>query len=327
MLVSGEVYPELGESVAESLGLQLAPIEFKRHPNGELYVRYEDSVRGKDVFIIQAHATHNGLTAEEAVNQHRYLVRAAFGSDARSIAVIAPYLAHSRGDRKARGREVVPIADVIEGFEIAQANRMISVDLHSPQTQTIFRGGPFDHLTAQPLLRHRIRQDITPETQDEYVVVAPDAGAVKNNNYHSRELDLDIVYMNKERERENSTQLIADARLIGGVANKRCVIFDDMIDGGGTIVAAAERLKESGAKEISVAATHPVLSGSAVERLDDSPIDTIYLADTLPIEAAKEILKDRLQIVRVGPMIGRAIFEILTPDGSISSLFHDQNHM
>ena len=250
--VDGYVSPRGIAFAAQTLGLTTAEVsavatfytQFKRHPNGELYVRYEDSVRGNDVFIIQTHANHNGLTIEESISQHRYLARAAFQSDARNITVIAPYLGHSRGDRKSRGREVVPVVDVIEGFEAAKANRIMSVDLHSPQTQSIFRGGSFDHLTAQPLLRQQLRQRITPDNRDEFVVVSPDAGAVKNNNYHSRELGLDIIYMNKERNREDSTQLIEDARLVGGVVSKRCIIFDDMIDGAGTIVAAAHRLQE-----------------------------------------------------------------------------------
>ena len=330
VLASGRAHPELAESIADSLKLDLAPMELKHHSNGELYVRYEESVRQKDVFIIQSHATNNGLRTEESINEQRYMARAAFGAGARSITIVAPYLGHGRGDRKARGREVIPIADVIEGFEMAKANRIMTVDMHSPQSQAIFRGGSFDHLIAQPLLRQDLRRDYEGTLNpDQCIVVAPDEGSVKNTRHHARKLELPRIYLDKERDKSDSTQLMTDnaATYLGEVAGKTCLMFDDMIDTGGTLVTQAVRLKEAEASEVIVLATHGVFSGKARENLANEGIDRIYVTDTLPTKEAEAALGDKLRVVSVGPMIGRAIYENLIPGGSISALYEDANHM
>lgn len=330
VLASGRAHPDLATSIAGSLKLDLADMELKHHSNGELYVRYEDSVRQKDVFIIQSHATNNGMTTEESISEQRYMARAASGAGARSVTVVAPYLAHGRGDRKARGREVIPIADVIEGFEMAKVMRIMTVDMHSPQSQAIFRGGSFDHLIAQPLLRQDLRRDYEGSLNPEQcIVVGPDEGSVKNTRHHARKLELPRIYLDKERDKLDSTQLLTDdtTTYLGEVAGKTCLMFDDMIDTGGTLSTQAERLKDADAKEVIVLATHGVFSGNAMENLASEGIDRIYVTDTLPTKAAEAELEDKLRIVSVGPMIGRAIYENLIPGGSISALYEDANHM
>lgn len=330
IIASGGVNPELGESVADSLGLDLARIDLRRHANDELYVRFEESVRGKDVFVVQSHSTSGEYRLEEAVNEHLFMVSAAAKSSANAVHVIAPYLAHSRGDRKSKGREVVPAPLLIQFFESAGASTMMSIDVHSQQTTEHFRGGTYDHLTAQPELRRAVSQTLGSTAMSNCVVVSPDSGAVKNNNRHAEELsimtgeDIDTIFMGKERARDDSTQL-KRAKRVEGVKGKVCLTFDDMIDGGSTMVSAAEILKSSGAKEVYVAATHPILSGEAIDKLMNSEIDKVFLTDTLPIEKAKEEMKERLEVVRIGPLIGRAIYENMT-GGSISKLFEDQNH-
>lgn len=331
VLASGGANPDLADSIADSLGIEVADVELKRHANDELYARYNESVRGKDVFIVQSHASANGYKIEESVNEHFYLINAAAGSSAKSVTAIAPYLAHSRGDRKSKGREVVPAPLLIQFYEAAGVDTMMSVDVHSAQTTEHFRAGAYDHLTAQPELRHAVSEYLGKEALSKCVVVAPDAGAVKNNNRHAEELsdseeglDIEVIFMGKERAREDSTQL-QRGKEVSGVEDKICLTFDDMIDGGGTMVSAAEILKNSGAEKVYVGATHPVFSGQATEKLMRSEIDKVFVTDTLPVSEAQKEMGEKLQIVRVGSLIGRAIYENVT-GGSISKLFQDQNH-
>lgn len=330
VLASGGVNPELADSIAVSLGIDVVQLNLKRHANDELYARFENSVRGKDVVVVQSHATHGEYRLEEALNEHLYLARAAAKSSAKTVQIVAPYLAHSRGDRKSKGREVVTAPLVIEFFEAAGATSMMSVDIHSPQTPEHFRGGPYDHLTAQPELREAVVKHLG-SSISECVVISPDSGAVKNSKRHAKELSgltgtrIRARDMDKEHDDDDSTVLLRDDETITGVEGKICLTFDDMIDGGGTMVSAAEILKKSGAKEVYVAATHPIFSGDAVEKLTNSVIDKVFVTDTLPVESAKEKMGERLEVVRIGPLIGRAIYENMT-GGSISKLFADQNH-
>ena len=228
VLVSGGVNPELGESIAESLGVELAEVELKRHPNDELYARYENSVRGKSVFVVQSHATYGAYKLQEAVEEHLFMVSAAMDSSAKSVTAIAPYLAYSRGDRKSKGREIVPAPLLIQFFEVAGATTMMSLDVHSQQTTEHFRAGSYDHLTAQPELRRAIAQRLGSSVLNS-TVVAPDAGSVKNNNRHAEELsktydtDIEVIFMGKERAREDSTILTRGKKTVQGVDGKVCL--------------------------------------------------------------------------------------------------------
>jgi len=332
VLASGEVNIELAQSIAGAIDIELADIEFKRHPNGELYNRFEDSVREKDVYVIQSHAGANGLSVEEAISQHYYLVSAASDGAARRITVIAPYLGHSRGDRKSQGREVVPAPLVIENFENAGRKsqfRMMSLDLHAPQTAQHLRTGAYEHLTAHPDLRRAVKEEIGKEAIKDCVTVAPDAGAMKMNNRHAEELtreekiDVPAIFMGKERM-EGSDGVSRTQQKLGGIDGKICLTFDDMIDGGSTVVSAAKILKDSGASKVYVAATHAIFSGDATEKLLDSDIDKVFVTDTVPIEKAKSEMGNRLEVVRVGPLIGAAIYQLVI-GGSISKIFRQQN--
>lgn len=341
VIASGGVNPDLAESVAETLGVELADVKLKRHPNDELYVRYNDSVRGKDVFVLQSHASiergfegeegYRKYTAEEAMMEHAFLADAASKAASKSVTVIAPYLIHSRGDRKSRGRELVPAPLIVKFFEAAGVQAMMSLDLHSPQTAEHFRKGTYDHLTAQPELRQAVSGYLGKEALKGCIIVAPDAGAMKNNERHGEEfnqdhnLNLDVVFIPKNRSKEDSSHILRNTKSIEGVENKICITFDDLIDSGNTLIGAADKLKESGATAVYVAATHPVLSGRAAEKLADSAIDKVFVTDTLPVRKAKNEMGDKLEVVPIGPLIGSAIYEIVT-DGSISKIFRDQNH-
>lgn len=330
VLASGGVNPELANRVAEAIGVETAQVKLKRHANDELDVRFEETVRGKDVYVIQSHASTDDYKISEAVIEHLWLCSAAVGASAQSVTAIAPYLAHSRGDRKSEGREVVPAPQLIRFFEATDVSAMMSIDLHSPQTVEHLRTGPYEHLTAQPELRRAVKAYIGAEAVANCVVVAPDAGAMKNNNRHAQELsyeegvDVQAIFMGKERARHDTTQL---SRLptVQGVEGKTCLIFDDMIDGGGTMITAAETLKRSKADQVFVAATHPIFSNNAPDKLLNSEIDKVFVTDTLPVNDAKEIMGDRLEVVRIGPLIGAAIYQIVV-NGSISKIFQQQNY-
>lgn len=324
-LASGYVHPELAAATASELGIVPGNVEHRKHPNSELYARYVDSVRGKHVIIMQTHAATDGGSVNDALQEQLLLIDAARTSSASEITVVCPYLGYSRQDRKARGREPVSARVVINQLGHTGANRIVAVDLHSPQTQAIF-SGPFDHLTAQPLLRGAIRTLIDESNKDAYVVAAPDSGSTKMTAYHSERLDVDIVYMKKRRDKGRSGAVSRANRIIPEARDRVCFMFDDMLDTAGTLVSAADNLHDSGAREIYAVATHGVFSGPAFERLADAPINRIYVTDTFPLDDAREALGDRLEVVSVAPMIGRALREIIT-DGSVSRIFADQNHM
>lgn len=332
VIAGGGVYPELTHEVAHELGQKAAIIETKRHGNDELYVRFQDSVRGKDVFIFQAHCSANGYTTEEAINEHQYLVNAASGASARSVMAVAPYLGHSRGDRKSRGREVTPADYIVQCFEVAGQKtkfNMMSVDLHSPPVAQSLRTGNYEHLTAQPEIREAVVNYLGERVKD-CVVVGPDAGSMKNNRRHAKELReetervIPVIYMDKDRPPEDSSMVVR-SEVVQGVEGKICITFDDMIDGGNTIVSAAEALMDSGAESVIVGATHPIFSKQAVERLKDSSIEAVFVTDSHPLERAKSVMEDKLHVVKLAPLLGRAVYEIAT-DGSLSELFNDQNH-
>jgi ribose-phosphate pyrophosphokinase len=347
VLASGGVNPELAETVASSLGVELTEVTRKRHGNGERYVRFDESVRGKDVFIIQSHATierddpNKTYTIEEALNEHLYMVSAAAGSSARSVMAIAPYLIHSRGDRKSKGREVVPGPLVIQFFEVAGMKTrfgMMSIDPHSQQTPEHLRSGPYDSLTAQPELRRAVVEDIGLAAMHNSVIVAPDAGAMKRSVRHAREItkllrlrtenpeiNIRALFMDKQRGNVD-TSVIERGQEFTGVEGKICVSFDDLIGTGNTAATEAKDLKNAGAAAIYLAATHATFTPETVETLMNSEINKVILSDTLPIEEVVKEMGDRLIVVKTGQLIGRGIYENVV-GGSITKMFDDQNHL
>lgn len=323
-LVSGFAHQGLAKDIAAQLGLELGEIEDKIHPNGEIYSRFKESVRGKHVFIIQSHVATNTTTINDAIMEQALLIDAARSSSAAEITVICPHLAYMRQDRKSRGREPIGSRVLIDLLATSGADRIVAIDIHAPQAQAIFRG-PFDHLTAQRALEVAIKAELGGYNNDECVVVAPDAGAAKLAQSHSRHLDMDILHMAKQRSRGDSQKIQRDEN-VPEANGKVCLVFDDMIDTAGTLVSAIEALKNSGAKAVYVGASHGIFSGPALDRLKDAPIDKLFVTDTFPQEHAKEVLGDKLGIVSVAPIIGQAIHQIATA-GSISALFDDENHM
>ena len=309
-VVSGRSHPALSQAIADHLGVELGGANLREFANGEIHCRYEGSIRGSDVFIIQ---THCGPVNETLMEQ---MIDAAKRASAKRITAVCPYYGYSRQDRKATGREPITAKLVADMFQAAGADRVVSVDLHSGQIQGFF-DVPFDHLTAAPVLEDYLRQNVG----SDIVVVAPDAGRVKVAERYAQHLGCDLALVHKTRPRGTANQVEA-RHVVGDVDGRHCVLIDDMIDTAGTICAAAELLQASGAKEIWAMATHAVLSDPATERLAAAPFSRVVVTDTLPVKAASALPK--LEILSVANIIGDAI-DAVFEDTSVSEIFGGEN--
>ncbi len=321
-IVSGGVYPELAEAIAKELEQKLLSTELKRFANGERYVRYEESVRQKNLFIIQSFSEVNGYSLNDAFMELLLLVDAARRASANEITAVLPILPYARQDRKARNREPISTSVILRTLENIGVDRIITVDLHSAQTQAIFNR-PFDHLIASPIISKTLRK-LTAKNKSSYILVSPDAGRAKETESYADELGLDYVHLPKTRDRQNSSHINRPAK-ITGVQDKRCIIIDDMIDTGGTLITAANTLKDSGAKDIIVATTHGILSNNAAERFDKSPISKLYIIDTISQKQNKAILKDKLEIMPIAPLMAKAIKRIALGE-SLDFMFNGKNN-
>lgn len=314
-LLSGRAHPELSDEVAAVLGEPMIDANLAEFANGEIYCRFEESIRGGDVFIMQTHAANNGLSVNDAIMEHLIMVDAAERASAKRTTAVAPFFGYARQDRKASGREPITAKLVSDQFAAAGTSRLISVDLHSNQIQGFFNG-PWDHLVAMPVLCGAMA-----EYGDDLVVVSPDAGRVKVAERYANRLgaDLAIVHKRRIKDRHNAVE----ARdVVGEVAGRTCILIDDMIDTGGTIVAAAEQLAERNAKSVIAATTHGVFSGPAVDRLKNSVIEKIIVTNTLPLPAEKRI--DKLEVVSIAPTIATAIKAVFQ-EASVSEIFGGAN--
>ena len=310
VLAGGRAHPELAETVATDMGIELLPTTAYTFANGELYVRFGESVRGADAFIIQSHAA----PINEAIMEQLIMVDAMKRASAKRVTVIMPCYGYARQDKKHKGREPISARLMADLFKTAGADRIMSVDLHTSQIQGFF-DGPVDHLWAMPLLAQYVRSRVAP---DNLTIVSPDAGRVRLADQWSDHLGAPLAIIHKRRDPSVPNQVKVH-ELVGDVKGRTCVLVDDMIDTGGTIVQAAEALFENGAANVIVASTHGLLSGPAVERLRDSGISEVVVTDTLPIPDEKRW--DGLTVLSIAPLIARAIHEVFE-DGSVTSLFN-----
>jgi ribose-phosphate pyrophosphokinase len=312
-LVSGRAHQGLAEEVAALLGTTLVPTTAYDFANGETFVRFEESVRGVDAFVIQAHpAPINHWLMEQLL-----MVDALKRASAKRITVVAPFFPYARQDKKHKGREPISARLVTDLYKAAGANRVMSVDLHSPQIQGFF-DGPVDHLWALPMLADFVKDKWGNE---ELTVVSPDSGRVRVADIWADRLGAPLAIIHKRRD-PNVPNQVSVHELVGEVEGRTCVLVDDMIDTGGTIVAAAKALKENGAKRVIVAATHAVFSHPAVERLSDESVDAVVVTNTLPITPDKEF--DSLTVLSIAPLIAKAITAVFGDD-SVTSLFPGQS--
>jgi ribose-phosphate pyrophosphokinase len=315
-LVSGRANLPLAQDIAGHLGVKLGEANLSNFANGEIHCRYGESVRGKDVFIVQSHGAVNDKSLNDALFEHLIMVDAAKRASAKSITAVMPFFGYARQDRKAEGREPITAKLVANMFEAAGADRLMSVDLHSGQIQG-FSDAPFDHLVAMPVLVDYIAKNC----DDDLVVVSPDAGRVKVGERYANALHADLAIVHKRRVRGAKNQVEAK-EVVGQVDGRTCVLIDDMIDTGGTIVAAAEQLKERGAREVYAAATHGVLSGPAIDRLKNSVITKLVVTDTLPLPADKQI--DKIEVLSIAEIIADAI-DAVFEETSVSEIFGGAN--
>jgi len=310
MLFSGRAYPALAEEIATELGVTVTPTSAYDFANGEIYVRYEESVRGCDAFVIESHAA----PINTWIMEHLIMVDALKRASAKRTTVVAPFYGYSRQDKKHRGREPISARLVADLFKQAGADRIMSVDLHTAQIQGFF-DGPVDHLFALPLLADYV-QGRWPGA--EFSVVAPDSGRVRvAERWTDRLGGCPLAFIHKTRDPLVPNQVVAN-RVVGEVGGRVCIVVDDMIDTGGTITQAADALHAAGATEVIAAATHGVLSGPATDRLKNSRISEIVITNTLPIPPEQQF--DKLTVLSIAPLIARAIREVFE-DGSVTSLF------
>ncbi len=310
MIFSGRSYPDLGRQIAGHLGISLGKVDLTTFSNGELYVRYEESVRGSDAFVIQ--------TCSEPMNDHimelLLMIDALERASAKRISAVIPYYGYSRQDKKTLAREPISARLVTDLVGVAGADRILTMDLHAGQIQGFF-SGPMDHLTAVPLLASYIsRQDF-----QDMVIVSPDAGRVKMANKYTDHLGVPMAILHKRRPGHNRAEVL---HVIGEVDGKSAVLVDDMIDTAGTLAASSEALMKAGAKEVYACATHGIFSGPARQRLDDSPLKKVVVTNTLPM--AEERLSDKVEVLSIASIFANTIASVFK-DESVSELFGGDN--
>jgi len=310
MLFGGRAFPELAAEVAECLGVEIVPAKLYDFANGEIMVRFLESVRGSDAFVLQSHtAPINQWIMEQLI-----MVDALKRASAKRITVVMPFFGYARQDKKSRGREPISARLVADLFKQAGADRLMAVDLHTAQIQGFF-DGPVDHLMALPILADYVAERYGDQ---QLAVVSPDAGRIRVAEQWSERLGgAPLAFIHKTRDINRPNESVAN-RVVGAVEGRICVLVDDMIDTGGTITKAADALFGAGAAGVVIAATHAILSGPAVDRLKNCSAAEVIVTDTLPIPADR--MFDKLTVLSIAPLISKAIREVFE-DGSVTSLF------
>ncbi|HVE99102.1 MAG TPA: ribose-phosphate diphosphokinase [Mycobacteriales bacterium] len=311
MLFSGRAYPDLCDEIAQNLDCATSPVTLYDFANSEIYCKFEESVRGCDAFVVQSHtAPVNTWLMEQLI-----MVDALKRASAKRITVVAPFYPYSRQDKKTLAREPITAKLVADLFRTAGANRIIAIDLHTPQIQGYF-DAPLDHLTALPLLSDYLQDKLDLERT---TIVSPDTGRVRTAEKYTDRLggDVNLAFVHKRRDSRvpNEAKMF---QIVGEVEGRTCVIVDDMIDTAGTITKAADALLAQGATEVLCAATHGVFSGPAIDRLKNSQISEVIVTNTLPITDDQRF--DKLTVLSVAPIIAAAIKAVFD-DTTVSGLF------
>lgn len=312
MLFSGRAHPELAEAVAKELGIELTPMTARDFANGEIFVRFEESVRGSDAFVLQSHTQ----PLNKWLMEQLLMIDALKRGSAKRITAILPFYPYARQDKKHRGREPISARLVADLLRTAGADRIVSVDLHTDQIQGFF-DGPVDHMHAMPILTDYIKGKYP---LDNICVVSPDAGRVKVAEKWANTLgDAPLAFVHKTRSVDVANEIVAN-RVVGDVTGRTCVLLDDMIDTGGTIAGAVGVLREAGAKDVIIACTHGVFSGPARERLSQCGAREVITTDTLPQSSEGW---ENLTVLSMAPLLAKTIREVFE-NGSVTSLFEGQ---
>jgi ribose-phosphate pyrophosphokinase len=317
MLVSGRANRELASKIADKLGVELSPVTHKTFSNGEVYCRFDESVRGADVFIVQPTCENRaaGLSANDALMELLMMVDAAVGGSAHRVIAVTPWYGYSRQDKKSAPREPISSRLVARMLEAAGIDRILTMDLHSGQIQGFFQK-PCDHMTALFMLT----QYFSDLALEDLVVVAPDAGRVKLNKKFAAEIGADLAILNKERPAQQVAEI---GYVIGDVDGKTAVLVDDIIDTAGTLKAAAQAVYDAGARQVFAAATHGVFSGDAWENLGAAGLEQVVVTDTIPTPPGKP---DNVTVLSCADLLTNSIRQIFT-DGSVSQVFGGENQL
>lgn len=312
MIFSGTSNPALAKEIATDLGMRLGEVEVSRFASGEVYVRFQESVRGTDAFVLQSHCH----PVNEMIMEQLFMIDALKRASAKRINAVIPFYGYSRQDRKSLAREPISARLVMDLLAAAGADRILTVDLHSGQTQGFFNG-PVDHLTALPILTHYVES----RYPDNLVVVAPDAGRAGHAAKFARHLRAPIAVMNKSRrpDRRNVSQT---GGLIGDVTGKMCLVVDDMIDTAGTLCGGVNELLNQGAEGVIAVATHGIFSPPAMERIEESPLVEVIVTNTLP--SGTGTMSDKITVLSIAPILAstiKAVFE----DESVSEIFQGEH--
>jgi ribose-phosphate pyrophosphokinase len=313
-LVSGRSNRPLAEQIAKHLGVELGEPNLREFANGEIYCRYDTSIRGADVFIIQTHSR----PVNDSLMEQLIMIDAAKRASAKTITAICPNYAYARQDRKSTSREPITAKLVADLLQAAGADRVVSVDLHAGAIQGFF-DVPFDHLRASPVLEEYLRTRV----DGDLVIVAPDSGRVRVAEGFAQQLNADLALVHKRRPKGSFNQ-VEVRHVVGDVEGRHCVIIDDMIDTASTICAAAERLSDAGAADIWAMATHGVFSDPAVERLEKAPVSRVVVTDTLPVPADRQF--EKLEVLSVAKIIADAIDAVFA-ETSVSEIFGGANQV
>ncbi len=305
---SGNANTELAAAIAQYLELPVGRLSASRFSDGECFVRIQENVRGVDVYVIQPTCAPVNDNLMELLVMIDALKRASAGS----ITAVMPYYGYARQDRKSAPRTPITAKLVADLLSSSGVDRVVAMDLHAAQIQGFFNV-PFDHLFAMPVFLEHLRPRFGGSTP---VFVSPDAGGVERARAYAKRLDADLAIIDKRRPKANVSEVM---HIIGDIEDRDCVLLDDMIDTAGTLTNAARALEEKGARRIFAAATHPVLSGPAIERIIDSPLEQVIVTDTIPLPE-EAVGHEKFKVLSVAKLLGEAIKRIHHSD-SVSSLF------
>ena len=322
MVTAGRTSMELGGKIAEKLGVDLTDAGLKTFANGEVYCKYQDSIRGADLFIIQSTCTNEaeGLTANDALMELMCMIDAAVGASAHRVIAVTPWYGYSRQDKKSAPREPITARLVARMLEAAGIDRLLTMDLHAGQVQGFFQK-PVDHMTALPFLSQYVGDQLGDPS--DLCIISPDAGRVKLTRKFAQMVGAPYALLEKERPAQQVAEI---GYVIGAdkVKGRKAVIVDDMIDTGGTLAAGAQTVLDAGASEVFAVATHGLFSGSAFETLSKSPLAGILVTDTVPLRDGAP--PDLIRVLSCADILSDSVRRIFTDD-SVSEIFAGENQL
>lgn len=309
---SGSSNPQLADEIATELGVSLGNVKLEKFANGEIYARYLESVRGADVFIIQSVCGAPGFDVNDALMELLIMTDAAKRASARTVSAVVAHYGYARQDRKAAPREPITAKLVADLLTAAGVDNVVAIDLHQDAIQGFF-DLPVNHMTAMPIFVDYFKQKGI--AVEELCVVSPDVGRAKAAKKFSTLLGCDLAIMHKDRPKHNQAEITA---LIGDVKGKTCILNDDMIDTGGSLVAAASTLKAKGAKQVFACATHGLFSGPAYERIENSCIEEVVVTNAVPVPLEHQ--NGKIKVLTLAPLFAQTISNVYS-NGSVASLF------